>query len=109
MSHEANIEARHQQCSICSQLGEYHYAMQVYGKEEESTYLPEAASKLKTVKELKPDSGRTLYLEQCPECKIYYLYKTDYEFLIGGSEDEQILTRLADEEAAAYLSQPEPQ
>ena len=32
------------------------------------------------------------------------LADTDYEFLVNGSEDEEYLTRLFDEEAAAYLS-----
>ena len=90
-------------CSICSQFSDREYASQKYGWEENDTHLPVAAGKLAMVKDLKPDSNRSLILEQCPECGTYYLYQSDYEYLANGSEDDQQLTRLSDEEAAAYL------
>lgn len=95
--------ARHAHCSACSQLADYESAYQKYGREEENTYLPAATNSLKVVKDFKPHSSRKLQLQQCPQCQTYYLYKTDYEFLVNGSEDEEELTRLTDEEAAAYL------
>ena len=38
------------------------------------------------------------------KCGTYYLYRTDYEYLVNGSEDEEYLTRLTEEQAAGYLT-----
>jgi hypothetical protein len=100
---------QHTHCSICSQLADYESAYQKYGHEEENTYLPTAANSLKTVRDFKPYSSRKLQLQQCPQCQTYYLYTTDYEFLVNGSEDEEELTRLTDQEAAEYLARPAQQ
>jgi hypothetical protein len=78
-------------------------ASQKYGWEENNTYLPAAAGKLTVVKDLKPNSSRKLQVQQCPECGTYYLYRSDYEYLVNGSEDEEYLTRLSIEEAGEYL------
>ena len=93
----------HQNCSLCSQLKDREYASQKHGWEQHDTYLPEAASQLVTVRDLKPDSARQSLLLRCPECGTYYLYQSDYEYLAGGSEDDQTLTRLRTEEAEGYL------
>jgi hypothetical protein len=92
-------------CSICSQLSDRESASQKYGWEENDTHLPAAANSLVAVKDLKPDSSRSLLLQQCPECGAYYLYQTDYEYLVNGSEDEQQLTRLSSAEAQDYLEE----
>jgi hypothetical protein len=44
-------------------------------------------------------------VKQCPECATYYLYRTGYEFIYGGS-DEQQLKRLTDAMAGDYLKHP---
>ena len=75
--------------------------MQKVGREEEDTFLPEAADKLEVVREIRPGFPG-LRLKQCPECQAYYLYRSTYEFLIGGSEDDYYLTRLTDEIGADY-------
>ena len=90
-------------CSICSQLSDREYATQKFGWEENDTHLPGAASQLTDVKELKLESSRSAYLQRCPQCGTYYLYESDYEYLAGGSEDTQTLTRLLDEESTRYL------
>ena len=100
---EKETKAPHARCSICSQLDDKEAAFQKYGWEEDNTYLPAAAGKLEVVKDFKPYSSRKLQLWQCPKCKTYYRYETDYEFLVNGSEDEEYLTRLSDAEAAEYL------
>ena len=92
------------QCSICSQLSDTEYASQKYGWEEHDTSLPAAASQLVVVKDLKPDSSRSLILKQCPECGTYYLYQSDYEYLVNGSEDSQTMTRLSNDAAQGYLA-----
>ncbi len=91
-------------CAVCSQLKEAEYASQKYGWPENDTFLPAASTSLVEVRELKPVDSRTLHLWQCPHCGTYYLYKTDYEYLVNGTEDEQSLIRLSPEQAAQYLA-----
>jgi uncharacterized C2H2 Zn-finger protein len=67
--------------------------------------LPAAASQLIVVKDLRPGSSRMLQLKQCPQCGSYYLYRTDYEYLVNGSEDEEFLTRLTVQQADEWLRQ----
>ena len=108
MTDYSNNGARHERCGICSQLKGRELGRQTHGRPEEDTSLPEAARRLKNVRELDPGSVRYTWLRQCPECATYYLHRNDYEYLATGSEDEQTLTRLTDEEAAGYLPQPPP-
>jgi hypothetical protein len=108
MTNDSNNPAGHQQCSICSQLKDYEFGRQTGDRPEQDTFLPDAARHLKNISELKPGSVRYMWLRQCPECATYYTHRTDYEYLASGSEDEQFLTRLTDEEAAEYLAQPLP-
>lgn len=93
-----------EQCSICSQLADFHYALQKHGREDEDTFLPKAVAGLRMVRELEPGNARSPELLQCPECGTYYLFEVEYEYLATGSEDEQRLTRLSAEEAAQYLN-----
>jgi len=90
---------RYYNCSICSQLDDYQRGDQKNGKEAEDSFLPPAADKLRTV----ITDGSRRSLRQCPECGTSYTYETEYEFLIGGSEDTQKLKRLTTEEAALYI------
>jgi hypothetical protein len=92
-------------CSLCCQLAGQESASQKYGWPENDTSLPAAANDLTLVKDLKPGSSRISQLWQCPECGSYYLYETDYEYLVNGTEDEQSLTRLKIEQANRYLDQ----
>ena len=94
------------ECQVCSSLSDEEYACQKYGWEENNTYLPAAAGHLQVVLDLHPYGSRKLQLQQCPECGTYYLYRTDYEYLVNGSEDEEFLTRLTKEQAAEYLDRP---
>jgi hypothetical protein len=91
----------------CSGLSDNEIANQKYGWEEDNTYLPEAASRLKVIRDFRPNDSRKLQLRQCPECGTFYLYRTDYEFLVNGSEDEETLIRLSQAQAAEYLNRPE--
>lgn len=94
----------HETCSICRGLRDEEYAAQKWGWEENDTHLPAACNELELVRDLSGCSSRKLQLQQCPECRTYYLYRSDYEFLVNGSEDEEWLTRLTDEGAQAYLA-----
>lgn len=90
-------------CSICSEFKDKEYAYQKYDSDY-NTYLPENAKKLVIIKDFKPNSSRLKQLKQCPECKTYYLYETDYEYFAFGSEDEEFLSRLTEVEALEILS-----
>lgn len=104
----SNNAARRGHCGICSQLKDHEFGRQTHGRPEEDSFLPDAARRLENIRELKPGSVRYTWLRQCPECATYYLHRTGYEYLATGSEDEQFLTRLTDEQAAEYLSRPLP-
>jgi hypothetical protein len=107
MSDQFPLDAPHRNCSICSQIKDYEYGLQTHGREEEDTFLPKAGSQLKIVKDLKSQGERQTYVGKCPECGTHYLFKSDYEYLATGSEEEQTLKRLTAEEAATYLAMPE--
>jgi hypothetical protein len=104
MTDANSAPARHAGCSICGELHDEEYGYQKYGWPDDDSFLPAAVERLVTVRDLKPDSGRALVLKRCPECSTHYLYRTDYEFLVNGSEDEQFLTRLSDEKADELLN-----
>ena len=96
----------HQPCGICSNLTDQEYAYQKYGWERYDTHLPAAVNALKVVRDFRPYDSRMLQILQCPGCCTYYLYKTDYEYLVNGSENEEFLTRLTEKQAAEYLNRP---
>jgi hypothetical protein len=90
-------------CTICSCLSAEERAYQKFGQEENATFLPAAASQLLMVRDLRSGGSRKLQLWQCPYCSTYYLYRTDYEYLTNGSEDEEFLSRLNPEQASKLL------
>jgi len=92
-------------CSICSALKDEEYAYQKFGAEENNTSLPAAAGSLVVIRDFRPFGSRKLQLWQCPRCGTSYLYRSDYEYLVNGSEDEEFLTRLTQEQAEEYLKQ----
>lgn len=89
-------------CGICSQLSTFHRGFQKHGREEDDTFLPPACAHLVGVRDL----TRRRSVVKCPECGTHYLHEIEYKFLATGSEDEQRLTRLSDEEASALLEKP---
>ena len=99
-SKEYNLSKR--DCSICSNLSDKEYAMQKYGSED-NTYLPEAATLLLVIHDYRPYGSRKKELKRCKECGTYYLYETDYEYLVNGTEDEEFLTRLTEKEVEELL------
>jgi len=96
-------QLRHANCGTCGALQDREFGYQKYGWAEDDVHLAAAAASLIVLKDFKPHSSRALQLQQCPACNTYYLYQTDYEYLVNGSEDEQTLTRLTDAQAAKYL------
>lgn len=96
-------------CGLCASLLNEEYAFQKNGWPQDNTSLPAATHQLEVIKDFKPYDSRKLQLWQCPDCKTYYLYRTDYEFLVGGTEDEEFLTRLTEAAAVEYLQRPAPE
>ncbi len=90
-------------CPLCAQLKSYESAFQKGGREDEATHLPAAFSDLVKHRDLAPGRGRDSWLMQCPHCDTHYLYRSDYEYLAGGSEDEQALERLTAAQVAALV------
>ena len=107
MQNGESHEAPRAQCGTCSGLKDEEYAFLKCGRPESSTTLPAAFKFLKVVRDFKPMSSRALQLRRCPECGAYYLYRSDYEYLTNGTEDEEFLTRLTEEQAAEWIERPE--
>ncbi len=103
-----HVNSTQQPCSICSHLADRETAYQKYGWEEQNTHLPAAADALVVVRDFRPYSSRKLQLRRCPGCGAYYLYSSDYEYLVNGTEDEELLERLTAEQAVSYLKTPAP-
>lgn len=90
-------------CRLCGGLSDKEYAFQKYGADEGDTHLPTAVGQLALIRDFRPLSNRKRQILQCPECGTYYLYETDYEYLVNGAEDEEFLTKLSREEAMREL------
>ncbi|MBT6068588.1 hypothetical protein HOG48_02425 [Candidatus Peregrinibacteria bacterium] len=91
-------------CKICSQFSNKEYAYQKHGWEDRNSYISGDTDQLTLIKDFNTTySSRLLQILQCPECKAYFLYRTDYEYCVAGSEDEQFLIQLSDEKVKKYL------
>lgn len=93
-------------CPLCSSLADEEHAFQKFGSNTGNTHLPAAAGALILARDLRPYSSRKQQMWQCPQCGTYYLYTSDYEYLVNGSEDEEHLMRLTDDQAMVFLSHP---
>lgn len=90
-------------CRCCGELASSEYATRKNGWPEDDSFLPGAAQRLELVRDLDPHGGRTRHLQRCPMCGAWFLYRTDYTFLAGGTEDEEFLDRIDAAEAARLL------
>lgn len=90
-------------CSVCSSLADKEYAYSKYGWPEHDISLPAAAGALIVVKDFKPLSDRKRQLRRCPECDAWFLYESDYEYLTNGTEEEEFLTRLTENDVEKML------
>ncbi|HNW92736.1 MAG TPA: hypothetical protein PKM88_07505 [bacterium] len=93
-------------CPLCGQLRDEECGSQKFGSADNDVMLPAAVSALLVVRDLRPNATRQQQIRRCPECGTYYLYETDYEYLVNGSEDEQRLRRLTMAQAATLLARP---
>jgi hypothetical protein len=96
----------HESCDTCGSLADREEAFYKAGQDTGNTSLPPAAQDLILVDDRTGVSSRAKQLKRCPQCETYYWFWTDYEFLVGGTEDEQFLIRLAPEQLSEYLEEP---
>jgi len=93
-------------CEICSHLAEVETSYAKYGWEDHTRPLPPQAGRLTPVGDpgaLNPEH----HVRRCPLCGTLYRYDWSYEYLVNGSEDEEVLTRLTPDEARAWLTEAE--
>ena len=91
-------------CPICSQLKDVETSFYKYGWPEHDSPLPTAANSLVVVDVIGEDRER-FHLRRCPICATLYTYQFSYDYYVNGSEDEEVLTRLAPAEAQTYFCQ----
>jgi hypothetical protein len=84
-------------CRICKHLGEEEYGFQKYGWPDDDVFLKGTISELK-------DVSKSKGFKSCPECGTFYSYREQHEYLVEGSEEEQILIRISPTEAKEYFS-----
>lgn len=102
--HVARIEALlRSTCETCRALGEEAYGYSKFGWPDGDIDLPPEAARLETVADVGSAGDRLRQLKRCPDCGTCYLYRTDYEYLVNGTEDEVFVTRLSDEETTGLL------
>lgn len=89
-------------CEICRNLADVETSFFKYGSPESDRPLPEAAGKLVAAEDFDDSTTRKNYVKKCPICGTLYRYVFDYEYLVNGSEDEEILARLTPEQAKEW-------
>ena len=77
-------------CEICSKLKDIETSFIYVSDDERSRPLPIESSRLERFKLL---AGST-EIKRCPICGTFYRYSYSYEYLVGGSEEEEELRRL---------------
>jgi hypothetical protein len=91
-------------CEICSQLKDVETSFYKWGWEEMDRPLPPAAQRLAPVDAPNVGDFEKRHVRVCPVCGAYYLYEFSYEYLVNGSEDAEVLTRLTAAQAALHLA-----
>ena len=93
----------HVACALCGSLADREEGFHKEGATDGNFSLPRAFDHLLLVQDQTGVSSRRRQLKRCPSCDTHYWYWTDYEFLAGGSEEEEFLVRLRPEQVDAYL------
>jgi hypothetical protein len=76
-------------CAVCREVDDSSYALSTAANPDS---LPPACARL-----IPPElchENRCYEEFRCPGCGTGYVYERGYEFLVGGTEDEETLTRL---------------
>jgi len=93
------------QCPVCSWIKNREYELITGGKIEAGPISPHSKClEILGWPKMNDDLTSSHWcLKRCVFCGTYYLWEYTYEYLVGGSEDEIILTRLSKEQAQEYL------
>ncbi len=98
-NHELNLD----QCEICSELGGVERSFEKYGWPDNTQSLPSPVSRLELAENIEGYDKERHHVKRCPICGTFYQYDLTYEYLVGGSEDEETLKRLTPTEARRFL------
>jgi hypothetical protein len=102
-----NNPKKWEKCMICNPIPDKSYAFWK-GNELESGGIEPNASLLEIVGAPHFDDGtgyRHWCIKRCPNCKTFYHWIFDYEYLVNGTEDEITLTRLNEKEEKKWLKE----
>ena len=91
-------------CRDCGVLRAREFASQKGGWADHDTFLPTAWKRLECVRDFRPGDPRAIQLLRCSGCGAWFLYRAQYEYLAGGSEDEQLIFRLDPSQAEEILA-----
>ncbi len=92
------------ECEICRHLDDYETSFTKYAHEDETELLPAEAARLARLPGSRVSETDRRVFWRCPVCGTFYLYKTTYEFLTTGSEDEEELERATPTQARRFLT-----
>jgi hypothetical protein len=92
------------ECEICRHLDDYETSFTKYAHEDETELLPAEAARLVRLQGSRVSDTDRREFRRCPICGTFYLYKTTYEYLATGSEDEEELTRATPTQARRFLT-----
>lgn len=90
------------ECEICSKLRDVETSFSKWGWPEMDRPFPAEVGRLVAAEDASGEKENH-HVKRCPICGTCYSYDFSYEYLVNGSEDEALLTRLTPEEAAARL------
>jgi hypothetical protein len=89
-------------CPLCSQLKEVETSFYKYAAPNYDRPLPLAASRLTVLLAGEGEEQDKHHIRRCPLCATLYDYVMSYEYLCNGSEDEETLRRLTNDEAEGW-------
>lgn len=92
-------------CAICARLKNEERSFYKYDAPQYDNPLPGASQLLKPVPGVRGDRDDKDQIRVCPDCGQLYRYQASYEYHVNGSEDEELLTRLMEEETEEFNKQ----
>lgn len=91
------------ECVICSRLKSVETSFSKYGWDEMTRPFPPEVAQLKRPENFDSPDVDAHHIRTCPLCGTFYQYDYSYEYLVNGSEDEEVLTRLTPTQAKAVI------
>lgn len=94
-------------CAICRTLQDVETSFSKWGWDDLARPLPIEASRLVPVEDTPACDQERHHVLRCPICGTFYQCDQSYEYLVNGSEDAEVLTRLTPAQARRFLSDHE--